>query len=80
VSPVKYELGFYIPEDAILHSHRRVNLKSYIVEATRARPSLEHGTVDSPTCLPVRVPLWDAVSVHPSESSSSFLMWMRAKP
>jgi hypothetical protein len=29
VSPVKYELGFYIPED-ILHSHRRESLKSYI--------------------------------------------------
>jgi hypothetical protein len=23
VSPVKYELGFYIPEEDILHSHRR---------------------------------------------------------
>jgi hypothetical protein len=31
VSPVKYELGFYIPEDTILHSHRRENLKSYII-------------------------------------------------
>jgi hypothetical protein len=30
VSPVKYELGFYIPEDDILHSYRRENLKSYI--------------------------------------------------
>jgi hypothetical protein len=30
VSPVKYELGFYIPEDDILHRHRRENLKSYI--------------------------------------------------
>jgi hypothetical protein len=30
VSPVKYELGFYIPEDGILHNHRRENLKSYI--------------------------------------------------
>jgi hypothetical protein len=30
VSPVKYELGFYIPEDDILHSHRRENFKSYI--------------------------------------------------
>jgi hypothetical protein len=30
VSPVRYELGFYILEDAILHSHRRVNLISYI--------------------------------------------------
>jgi hypothetical protein len=29
VSPVKYELGFYIPEDDILHSHRRDDLKSY---------------------------------------------------
>jgi hypothetical protein len=27
---VKYELGFYIPEDTILHSHRRENLKSYV--------------------------------------------------
>jgi hypothetical protein len=30
VSPVRYELGFYIPEDGILPSHRRENLKSYI--------------------------------------------------
>jgi hypothetical protein len=30
VSPVKYGLGFYIPEDDILHSHCRDNLKSYI--------------------------------------------------
>jgi hypothetical protein len=30
MSPVMYELGFYIPEDGILHSDRRENLKSYI--------------------------------------------------
>jgi hypothetical protein len=30
VSPVKYELGIYIPEDDILHSHHHENLKSYI--------------------------------------------------
>jgi hypothetical protein len=30
VSPVKYEQSFYIPEDDILHSRRRENLKSYI--------------------------------------------------
>jgi hypothetical protein len=29
VSPVRYELGFYIPEYDIIHSHRRENLKSY---------------------------------------------------
>jgi hypothetical protein len=28
VSPVKYELGFYIPEDGILHSDRRGNFNS----------------------------------------------------
>jgi hypothetical protein len=33
VSPVKYELGFYIPEDDILHSHCRESLKSYNVIA-----------------------------------------------
>jgi hypothetical protein len=31
VPPVKYELGCYIPEDGILHSHRRENLKYYTV-------------------------------------------------
>jgi hypothetical protein len=30
VSPMRYEQGFYIPEDGILHSHRRENLKSCI--------------------------------------------------
>jgi hypothetical protein len=30
VSPVRYELGFYIPEEGILHSHRHEDLKSYI--------------------------------------------------
>jgi hypothetical protein len=30
VSLVSYELGFYFPENDILHSHRRENLKSYI--------------------------------------------------
>jgi hypothetical protein len=29
VSPVRYELGFYISEDDILHSTRRDNLNSY---------------------------------------------------
>jgi hypothetical protein len=27
---VKYELGFYIPEDDILHSNRRENLKAHV--------------------------------------------------
>jgi hypothetical protein len=36
MSPVRYELGFYIPEDDILRSHRRGNLKSYIALAGSA--------------------------------------------
>jgi hypothetical protein len=27
---LRQELGFYIPEESILHSRRRENLKSYI--------------------------------------------------
>jgi hypothetical protein len=30
VSPVKYKLWFYSPEDDILHSHRREDLTAYI--------------------------------------------------
>jgi hypothetical protein len=30
VSPVKYKLDFYIPEDDILHNHLRETLKSYV--------------------------------------------------
>jgi hypothetical protein len=30
MSPHRYEMGFYIPEDDILHSHLRENLKFYI--------------------------------------------------
>jgi hypothetical protein len=30
VSPERNELGFYIPEDDILHSHRHEILKYYI--------------------------------------------------
>jgi hypothetical protein len=30
MSPARYELGFYVPEDGILHGEHRENLKSYI--------------------------------------------------
>jgi hypothetical protein len=32
VFPVRYELSFYIPEDGILHSDRRENIKSYVTD------------------------------------------------
>jgi hypothetical protein len=34
VFPVRCELGFSIPEDGILHSHRRANLKFYKTKLT----------------------------------------------
>jgi hypothetical protein len=40
---VKYELGFYIPEDGILHSHHRETLKSDIVTAV-IFPSVQNMT------------------------------------
>jgi hypothetical protein len=42
VSPVWYELGFYITEDGILHSYDHGNPKSYIVECLFLRISLLH--------------------------------------
>jgi hypothetical protein len=38
VSPVKYELGLYLPEDYILHSHRHEYFKSYDREFDRRTP------------------------------------------
>jgi hypothetical protein len=35
---VRYELGFYIPEDDILHSHRRENPKSHMDELSLISP------------------------------------------
>jgi hypothetical protein len=30
MSPVRYELGFYIPEDDIVHGHDHEKLKPYL--------------------------------------------------
>jgi hypothetical protein len=45
VFPVRYVLAFYIPEDGILHSHRRESLKSYIALTTWA---LQHRRIVFP--------------------------------
>jgi hypothetical protein len=37
VSPVRYEMGFYISEEDILHSNHRENLKSHIALTGWAR-------------------------------------------
>jgi hypothetical protein len=46
VSPVKYELGFYIPEDDILHSHCRENLKSYTTKHFSMKTYAGSGFID----------------------------------
>jgi hypothetical protein len=49
VSPVKYELGFYIPEDGILHSHRREHLRSYRKYSVRNADGTMPGRTKSAT-------------------------------
>jgi hypothetical protein len=73
VFPVKYELGFYIPEDDILHSHRRENLKSYI--ALTGWTLYRRGNV-----FPVKyelgfhIPEDDILHSHRRENLTSFIM------
>jgi hypothetical protein len=50
---VKYKLGFYIPEDGILHSHRREKLKSLlriflIIKEYQENPPQLDGSQDRP--------------------------------
>jgi hypothetical protein len=51
VSPVKYELGSYIPEDGILHSDGRENLKSHIYLSVCHVPVLSISLPFVPTSL-----------------------------
>jgi hypothetical protein len=46
MSPVSYELGSYIPEDAILHSHSRENLKSYLINFSLSDIVKQHAIND----------------------------------
>jgi hypothetical protein len=55
VSPVRYKLGFYIPEDDILHSDRRENLRSYtdcylVPELQRNLVNAQFSTVTELSC------------------------------
>jgi hypothetical protein len=42
-------MGFYIPEDDILHSHRRENLKSYISLEAYFSPTQQYAHVTAET-------------------------------
>jgi hypothetical protein len=72
VSPVRNELGFYIPKDGILHSHRRENLKSYVKEKMflRISPRSVCGTNNlTATPEPIVYRMWDPqhhTTVHAS--------------
>jgi hypothetical protein len=54
MSHVKYELGFYIPKDDILHTDRRDNLRSYVtpisvaVFCSYACPSVDKDCLNYP--------------------------------
>jgi hypothetical protein len=50
MSPVRYELGVYIPEDDIPHSHRRENLKSYHKIGFMRLPSVMRHPVKYASC------------------------------
>jgi hypothetical protein len=54
VSPVRYELGFYIPEDGILHSQGRENLKSYKLMTQYSRIIEQFRSESSPVRLPFK--------------------------
>jgi hypothetical protein len=74
MSPVKYGLGFYIPEDDILHSHRHENVKS-----------LDSSNICHPCCLVVGPPVTLFIacvhSVHfPSELTRPFPLITRSVP
>jgi hypothetical protein len=54
MSPVKYELGFYIPEDGVLHSNSRETPKSYTsvnVTAETTSQKLHPSTLETGRCV-----------------------------
>jgi hypothetical protein len=54
--PVRHELGIYIQEDGILHSHRRKNLQSNIIIICKIRGF--HGGDYKEWCLLVCYAVW----------------------
>jgi hypothetical protein len=59
VSPVKYELGFYIPEDDILHSH-------IMTDKRQTRPLVREGarTRQDRNCQTVNYYVWGSTPRH----------------
>jgi hypothetical protein len=88
VCPVRYELGFYIPEDDSIHSRRRENHKSYIMVFMYVGRSTEtdtefiawHSTAWLGICdnMSVRPRIFNPILVSASlESRFSFISGIR---
>jgi hypothetical protein len=81
VSPVKYELGFYIPEDDILHSKTSSLIYKTMILSALAKSSRESDSRSLPQKISGR--LWSRGDVyyhaqnwcvsHPDESGTKFL-------
>jgi hypothetical protein len=69
VCPVRYELGLHIPEDDILHSHRRENLKFYIASTGWAL-SLRHNVSPVKYELGLYIPEDDILHSHCLKTSN----------
>jgi hypothetical protein len=66
--PVRYELSSYIPEDDILHSHRRESLKSY------GRGNVHKSRNVMATLIPAEEDEWCSLDCDPgSEQCQEFV-------
>jgi hypothetical protein len=74
VFPVRYKLGFYIPEDGILHSHRRGNLKLYTKCVSDHGGHSEHlrTTWENLWCNKIWYPLVSLFSVNCQNDSRTY--------
>jgi hypothetical protein len=78
VSPVKYELGSYIPEDDVFHSRRRESLISYAIQKDFTHNILNINVqtpwplVRKQTLPTERPPLVSNINVQPLKTDLAF--------
>jgi hypothetical protein len=80
VSPVRYKLGFYIPEDNIRYSRRRENLKSYFVYVIDATAKVVDVSVEFEGQTEASLTLTVAAASSLVNGSTSALVFLDAKP
>jgi hypothetical protein len=64
VSPVKYELDFYIPEDDILYSDRREILKSYKMKTCFIQSHTQTAVAHFDLLNSLKIPALETLSKH----------------